>query len=280
MIPAGDIHYFVEACVSGPPLILLHGFTGSSTSWWTVRHELNQHVRTLSIDVIGHGASSAPDNPDRYGFARVVDDLAEIARTLAVGPAIWLGYSMGGRLALGLALRHPEIVSALALESATPGIRDEQERAIRRVADEKLASQIERQGIEKFVADWEYAPMWDSQRRLPEATLARQRAVRSSHSAVGLANSLRGMGQGAQPSYWDDLATLHMPVLLIAGELDSKYTRIAQEMHELLPNSTLAFANDVGHAVHLEAPSFFADRVIEFATSRQVASRMRQEDCQ
>ena len=273
LIPAGDIRYFVESRGSGPPLMLLHGFTGSSASWWPLRDELDQHFRTFAIDVIGHGASCAPDDPNRYAFARVLDDLAEIARALALGPAIWLGYSMGGRVALGLALRHPEFVSALVMESATPGIRNDQERATRRAADEMLADQIEGHGIEAFVAGWEDLPMWDSQRQLPEPTLARQRAIRSNHSAVGLANSLRGMGQGAQPSYWDDLATLQMPVLVIAGGLDTKYARIAQEMHALLPNPTLAIATNAGHAVHLETPSFFVDRVIEFAASRPVASR-------
>src|SRR5215204_3615774 len=167
VVRANGINFHVVEHGNGPPLVLLHGFTGSSASWSSVRHELARHHHVIAIDLIGHGASSAPHDPSLYGFERALDDLAEVMRQLDLARADWLGYSMGGRLALGLALCHANRVSSLILESATPGIQDEGERLQRSAADENLARRIEEVRVEAFVGEWERLHMWESQRALP-----------------------------------------------------------------------------------------------------------------
>ncbi len=222
------------------------------------------HHRVIAIDLIGHGASSAPQDQSRYGFERALDDLAEVMHQLGLARAAWLGYSMGGRLALGLALCHPNRVSSLILESATPGIQDEGERLQRSAADENLARRIEEVGVEAFVGEWERLPMWESQRALPDEVLQHQRDVRLGNSDIGLANSLRGMGQGAQPSYWDRLGEIQAPVLLIAGSLDRKFAGLAGQMGIKIPDAKVAVVQEAGHAVHLERPEEFVASVREF----------------
>lgn len=254
---------------NGPPLVLLHGFTGRSASWSRVGHDLAGRHRLIAVDLIGHGASSAPRDPSRYGFEHALDDLAEVIHQLGLPRAAWLGYSMGGRLALGLALRHPNRVSSLVLESASPGIQDEGERLQRSAADESLARRIEEIGVEAFVGEWERLPMWESQRTLPDEVLHHQRDLRLRNSVTGLANSLRGMGQGAQPSYWDRLAEIQAPVLLIAGSRDRKYASLAGQMGIKIPDATLSVVPEAGHAVHLERPQQFTAAVRDFLGGRE-----------
>src|SRR3712207_3347755 len=155
LVRAHGIDFHLLDRGNGPPLILLHGFTGSSASWAHVIDDLTKGHRVIAIDLIGHGRSAAPRDPSRYAVESALDDLAEVVRQLGLERAHWLGYSMGGRLALGLALRHPSLVSSLTLESATAGIPHDDERDQRSVADENLARRIEDLGVEAFVKEWE-----------------------------------------------------------------------------------------------------------------------------
>jgi 2-succinyl-6-hydroxy-2,4-cyclohexadiene-1-carboxylate synthase len=262
---------------SGEPLVLLHGFTGGADSWLPIAGELARDYRVHAIDLIGHGGSAVPEDGTRYAYKQAVDDLPAVLTALGIDRAAWLGYSLGGRLALGVAFAHPECVSALILESATAGIRDEDERASRRISDEALANRIEQHGIEAFVAQWEALPMWVSQQSLAPAVLAAQRAQRLASNPLGLANSLRGMGQGAQPSLWDRLGDVRAPTLLIAGALDTKFAGIAAEMSQSIPDATLALVPRAGHAVHLESPACFCEIVRAFLARRRAADTARQE---
>jgi 2-succinyl-6-hydroxy-2,4-cyclohexadiene-1-carboxylate synthase len=264
VVRANGVDFHVEDQGNGPPLVLLHGFTGSAASWTSVSSELASDHRVIAIDLIGHGASSSPVDPSRYEFDQALHDLAEVTAQLGVTHAAWLGYSLGGRLALGMALDYPNRVSSLALVSATAGIHDEHERHQRAEADGVMARRIEEAGIEAFVADWERLPIWESQRALPDEVSRAQRDIRLGHSAVGLANSLQGMGQGAQPSYWDRLGDIEVPVLLMAGALDRKYVGIAGQMGVRIVDATLSVVPDAGHAVHLERPREFVDDVRAF----------------
>jgi 2-succinyl-6-hydroxy-2,4-cyclohexadiene-1-carboxylate synthase len=229
--------------------------------------------RVVAIDLLGHGRTSTPDDSSRYSYDRAVADLAQFAERIGIDRASWLGYSLGGRLALGLALRFPQLVSQLILESAAPGIRDRDERLRRRRADELLAARIERDGVERFVAEWEALPLWHSQRTLSPAVRGSQHGIRTANQAAGLARSLRGMGQGRQPSLWHALTNLDMPVLLIVGALDRKYVAIAEEMHAKVRDSTLSVIPHAGHTVHLEQPIVFAVCVNEFTNRDRVRTR-------
>jgi 2-succinyl-6-hydroxy-2,4-cyclohexadiene-1-carboxylate synthase len=264
VVRANGIDFHVEDHGSGTPLVLLHGFTGSAASWSPVSRELARLHRVIAIDIIGHGASSAPEDPAHYDFEQALHDLAEVTAQLGIARAAWLGYSMGGRLALGMSVRHPDRVSALVLESATAGIQDEQERHQRAEADLALARRIEEAGVKAFVDEWERLPIWESQRALPDEVLGLQRDIRRRNRAIGLANSLRGMGQGSQPSYWDRLSEIEVPVLLIAGALDRKFVGIAGQMGVRIADATLSVVPEAGHAVHLERPDEFLGDVRAF----------------
>ena len=260
IVRVDGIDFHVEDHGSGPPLVLLHGFAGSSASWAPVIHDLAETRRVVAIDIIGHGASAAPEDPSHFGFEQALRDLTEVTTQLGVARAAWLGYSMGGRLALGMAVDHPRKVSSLILVSATAGIQHETERLERMEADQELARRIEEAGIETFVHEWERLPIWESQGTLPVEVLKVQREIRLRNRPAGLTNSLRGMGQGAQPSYWDRLHEIEVPVLLMAGALDRKFVGIAGQMGVRIAGAELSVVPDAGHAVQLERPGeFLAD---------------------
>lgn len=265
----------VEVTGRGDALVLLHGFSGSTETWRPLRGALGNTRRLVAVDVIGHGASPAPESIERYCFDRALDAIANAVTRLGIARSAWLGYSMGGRLALGMAFRHPDAVSALILESATPGVLSPSERAERERADRALAERIERDGIEAFVREWEALPMWESQRALPERVRQRQTAQRLRNRPVGLANSLRGMGQGAQPCLWERLPALEVPALLLAGERDLKFVGIAKDMQAAMPAAELAIVPGAGHAVHLEQPAAFSRLVNQFLVrqGRGIAAR-------
>lgn len=253
----------VEVAGSGPPVVLLHGFTGSAAGWAPLVDALASEYTTLAVDIVGHGQSDAPDDVDRYRMRRCVDDLVAAVRALGHDRATWLGYSMGGRTALQVAVHRPEAVAALVLEGATAGLEGA-ERASRIESDEALADRIEREGVEAFVDFWQAVPLFATQASMAEETQASIRAGRLANRAVGLANSLRGMGAGAQDPVHERLSRVLTPVLLVAGALDEKFSAIAGELQQVLPSSTVNLIDDAGHAAHVERPSQFAEAVLTF----------------
>jgi len=248
-------------------LVLLHGFTGSASNWEGLFTDLAMPGwRIIALDMLGHGQSSAPDDPERYSMEHCRSDILAALQALGVRPgqAVLLGYSMGGRIALYTAFSR--FFRALILESALPGIADPRDRERRRLSDNALAASIEREGIASFVEHWEKLPLFASQSNLPveqQETLRRQRLQ---NRATGLANSLRGVGTGAQPALHAQLPTLDLPVLLIAGELDAKFCTIVREMARDLPHATVHIVPGAGHTVHLEQPATFAQLVTRFCS--------------
>jgi 2-succinyl-6-hydroxy-2,4-cyclohexadiene-1-carboxylate synthase len=255
------IRFHYEFIGAGEPLVMLHGFTGSSESWHDIAGLLADRFTIFMVDLPGHGQTSVPDDVNCYTFAAASDGLARFIKTVVKRPAHVLGYSMGGRLALYLGIEHPDIVRSLVLESASPGLEGEDGRAARVASDEALAERIEREGVPVFVEEWEKLPLWASQRTLPPATRERLHLQRLHNSRRGLALSLRGMGAGAQPSLWPQLKDLRCPTRLIAGGLDAKFVAINQRMAKSIAGSHLTIVPDAGHAVHLEQPQMFSEIV-------------------
>jgi len=257
-------HYHTVVSGAGSPILLLHGFTGDSRGWQSLRQALEPGHRVIAMDILGHGDSDKPASASCYRMERVGADIIALLDRLTAEKLHLLGYSMGGRLALYLALRFAPRFHSLILESASPGLRGEQEREERAQSDNQLADKIEAKGIEWFVDFWESLPLWDSQGVLPLAVLVAQRQRRLGNEPLGLANSLRGMGIGAQPSLWEQLPLLNLPTQLIVGERDRKFLRINREMAELIPQAAMKVIPNVGHRVHLENPSLFRQAVISF----------------
>jgi len=261
MLGLGDVALNVEIEGHGPPLLLLHGFSGSLHAWDDVCPLLADDATLVRVDLLGHGRSSAPTDPRRYAFEPTMADLSRLLDRLGYPQAHVLGYSMGGRLALGLAVRAPERVRTLILESASPGLDEAAERARRRLSDAALAERIERLGIDAFVAEWEALPLLQLGEHVAPDVRARQHAQRLANTPIGLANSLRGVGTGQQPSLWSALPRLARPVCLIAGQRDRRYCATAERMHARLPRATLAIVPQAGHTVHLDQPAAYVAHV-------------------
>jgi 2-succinyl-6-hydroxy-2,4-cyclohexadiene-1-carboxylate synthase len=246
------------------PLVLLHGFTGSAAAWEPHLPAFAERARVIAVDHLGHGASDAPADPDRYRLDLAAADVLAVLDRLAVARPVVLGYSMGGRLALYLAATAQHRLRALVAVSAAPGLPDDGARRARAADDAALADAIERDGVPAFVERWERQPLFATQRRLPPHVQAAVRRERLRHTAVGLANSLRGMGQGAQPALHARLARLRLPALIVAGALDARYCALARDLAALIPGARLAIVPEAGHAVHLEQPARFRDLVLGF----------------
>ncbi|HET8841849.1 MAG TPA: 2-succinyl-6-hydroxy-2,4-cyclohexadiene-1-carboxylate synthase [Ktedonobacteraceae bacterium] len=268
-IPVNGLHFGVilsdEIQAGQETLVLLHGFTGSAANWGNLFPHLQKRGRQLiAIDMLGHGQSDAPDDPERYSIAHCQADILALMEILgvSVNQAILLGYSMGGRIALYTAFSG--FFRALVLESASAGLSDSLERQQRQQNDNELASRIEREGVEDFIDYWEHIPLFASQENLSDTTRAALRAQRLRNQARGLAHSLRGVGTGVQPDLYGKLHELNLPVLLLAGSLDLKFCQIARQMAGLLPQAQLRIVQGAGHTIHLERPEYYIHLVNAF----------------
>lgn len=241
-----------------PTIVLLHGFTGSGETWIDIRENLKEEFRIITIDLIGHGLTEAPVTHHRYSMEEQLQDLENIFEQLHLSSFTLLGYSMGGRIALAYTIHYPKRVQALILESSSPGLKTTEERLKRQRADEQLALQIEIEGLEQFVDFWEGIPLFASQRSLSLEKRLALRQQRLLQQPQGLANSLRGIGTGSQPSYWGQLSDIIVPVLLLTGALDSKFVMISREIASKMNNCSYITVEDVGHAIHVENPVEFA----------------------
>ena len=242
--------------------VLLHGFSGSSASWTErlIDGLAGTTAPPVLVDLPGHGLFPSSLAEGEVTLA------ATLSRISVSGnwPTDLLGYSMGGRIALHFAAKYPERVRSLILESSSPGLATEAERAARRTADEALALRIEKKGIEDFVDFWESLPLFASQRALDAPVLGKQRALRLQNDARALATALRGLGTGSLPSLWNRLPEIRTRTLLLAGALDQKFVDVARRMAALMPQATLVIVPDAGHAVHLDHPGAWLDAVTSF----------------
>lgn len=260
------VSYHVEIINAGQQetIVFLHGFTGSTKSWQPVIEGWSD-VKIVLIDLIGHGQTDCPDESKHYRMQRQVEDLDALFGQLELNRLTLVGYSMGGRTALAYACSFPERLKGLVLESASPGLRTDEEQQERRTRDEGLAQRIVSGGITNFVDRWENIQLFDSQKSLSEQVKQAVREERLAQNPIGLANSLKGMGTGAQESYWERLKNLEIPVLLVTGQLDGKFRSIAEEMAELLPEA-IHKTIEGGHAIHVEKPAEFATIVREYSS--------------
>jgi 2-succinyl-6-hydroxy-2,4-cyclohexadiene-1-carboxylate synthase len=243
---------------AGPArLILAHGFTQTARSWATFEPLLQAELpnsELLAVDLPGHGDAPPPADLDLWASAR---------RLVAVGGtgSTYVGYSMGGRVALHAAIEAPNAVRRLVLIGATAGIDDPAERQVRRNADEQLADHIEEVGVPAFVDEWLTNPLFAG---LTERTAFRSDRLRN--TAAGLAASLRSTGTGTQTPLWDRLGEVECPVLVLVGEHDAKFTDLGRRLVDGLRAAELVVVADAGHSVHLEQPETTAAAIASWLT--------------
>ena len=240
-------------------VVLLHGYAGRPDAWRRVIDAWPSPAPTFqAIALPGHGQDSLPLGDS---FDAAVDAVVErLPKTEAVH---LVGYSLGGRLALGAATAHPDRIERLSLIGANPGIPDD-ERAARRANDESWAKRLESEGLERFIDAWSDLPIFATQRRLPEDYRREQLSWRTSLDAQQLASAMRQMSLAAMPDYRPALSNLDLPVQLIVGALDAKFQSLARLMQAVLPRSELHSIPGAGHNVPLEAPKALAARLSAF----------------
>ena len=251
----------------GAPVLVLHGFTGSSQSMRVLTQPLCNSRRVIAPDLIGHGHTEAPLDIGPYTVDEMCIQLTGLLAALELGSVDVVGYSMGGRLALSFAAAHQPLVRRMVVIGTTAGLEAEGERRDRVEADEAMAARIEADGVEAFVDYWQALPIFASQRHLADHTRNELRRGRLSNTRTGLANSLHGAGVGAMPSLWHLLDRVETPTLVVAGELDEKYVALGQRLVTELPAGRLEVVRGTGHAVHLEAPERCAEVVEGFLSS-------------
>lgn len=251
----------------GPHVLLLHGFTGRGADWsWFLPAIQAAGYRTVVVDLLGHGRSDAPADPVRHAIERQAADLAEILRRLKVAPLFVVGYSMGARVALRLAVTEPTLVRGLILESPSAGIADPRERATRTAADAQLADQLGRDGLEAFLADWEALPLFAPEQRLPAAVRERIHRDRRRNRPDGLAASLRGAGQGSMEPLFDRLRSVRCPTVVVAGALDTAGVERAVSVARRVPSVRMLILPDRGHAPHRESRARFRQLLVDQLT--------------
>ncbi|HBQ58795.1 MAG TPA: 2-succinyl-6-hydroxy-2,4-cyclohexadiene-1-carboxylate synthase [Balneolaceae bacterium] len=235
-----------------PNLVLLHGFMGSGENFAHLILELKEFCNPITIDLLGHGKTEGAELHYRFSTKEQVADVTKLISEQLQIPVYLYGYSMGGRLALQLALHRPDLYRGLILESATFGIEGETERQARQSLDARRSDAITG-NFEGFLEDWKNMPLFDSSNADPEL-LAKTERIQQEQNPFWLANSLQGFGTGTMPCVRDRLKELKIPVQLIVGERDSKFVHINRQMEKEIPDAELQVVKEAGHRVHLDSP--------------------------
>jgi len=262
-----NVEFFHSVENNKPPLLFLHGFTGSTEDWKPITAKIDKSFPAIGIDIIGHGESDSPGNEELYTAEAIANQLNNIIELTIKGKVILVGYSMGGRAALNFAIKYPEKTAALILESTTPGIVDEKLRKERIKNDDDIIKFIRTHSIREFVDYWMEKEIFSTQKRFSEEKRNRIKESKLRNNPVGLANSLLGFGTGKMFPLFEQLKDIKCKTLLITGELDTKFTNINMNIIKLFPDAEHKIIKNAGHNIHLEEPEKFIIEVNKFINS-------------
>ena len=238
-----------------PVIIFLHGFLGKAVDWHQYLGWLSEDYCCLAIDLPGHGQTRVDGDESNYTIPKCAEGIIELLNELEIKKAHLIGYSMGGRLALHLVIHYPKRWYKLILESATPGLQTDKEKKERWQDDQKLAAELENGEIRDFVTSWYAQPIFTSLHHNPQ--FIELQKSRWQNDPFELARCLRGMSTGKQTSLWNKLAQIQIPVLMLVGEYDPKYKKIAGEMKKVCPELQVRMVENCGHMIHFENPYLF-----------------------
>lgn len=268
--------YAVRRHGAGKVLFALHGFSETSATWDAL--DLAGY-EIFAIDLLGHGKSEKPVDLAAYQLENILTDLALLFSKLTKNkPFSLLGYSMGGRLALRFCLAFPDApVEHLLVESAGAGLKTEEERASRRLADEKLARNILANGSGWFADFWGQLSLFKSQKALPQAVQERIWQRRANNVPLALAQTLRGTGQGELADISNKIKTLKPNLLYLYGELDHKYSQIVKEIFAPNPSVTVIGLPACGHNAHLENPQLY-QQILQNYLAESVCDIIKKDD--
>jgi 2-succinyl-6-hydroxy-2,4-cyclohexadiene-1-carboxylate synthase len=252
----------------GAPLVLVHGFLGQPSMWSAVLKKRAAQAPSALLTLPGHGP--APWFPREASLVGALQEIS--ARWPFASPVTLVGYSMGARLALGMTILYPEKIARAILISGDPGLRSDAERAQRLLWDEEQAALIEHEGLETFSERWARLPLFDTQKRLPSSVREAQQQERREHTTKGAAWAMRSLGLGRMPSWWEQLSSCKVPLQIVTGALDQKFTKIGAEMSQFTTHTVIP---EVGHNVALEAPALVADFITQSLSQSITSSEIR-----
>ena len=269
-------NYLVSYSLVGDPnyptILFLHGFMGDRYEFKQAIAALSKHFYCVAIDLPAHGQTVVIDqvadhhqitNQDYYYTIQpIANFIVKLLGFLYINQCFLVGYSMGGRLALYLAIHFSQYFYKVTLESASAGLRTDVERSDRLVKDQKLAAKLE--NLEKddfrlFLENWYQQSMFAALRS--HSNFPQLLEQRLQNSPIELAKSLRYLSTGRQPSLWGKLLEIEIPLLLLVGELDAKFIQINQQMAQVCKFSQLEIIPNCGHNIHFENPNIFTKKI-------------------
>ena len=258
-----QFHYSLTGNKSQPIVLLLHGFIGDNQDFSPIISLLSQKYCCLAVDLPGHGKTRVNGDESCYNIFNTAQALIELLNDLQIDKCLLLGYSMGGRLALYMTLHFPDRFDKVVLESASPGLKTSKDRSHRLQSDLHISQKLENSNLKEFLLSWYDRPLFKSLKKSPDfpQLIASRLAA---NNPIELAKSLRNMGTGNQPSLWEKLAQNQIPLLLLAGEYDDKFTTINTEMANLCLTASLQIVPKAGHNIHFENIDEFIAVVRQF----------------
>lgn len=257
-----QLHYYLTGKINKPVILLLHGFMGSSNDFVDFLPQLCEYFCCLTVDLPGHGKTIVTGSDKYYDMENTAIALIHLLDEFKIDKCYLFGYSMGGRLALYMAIYFPTRFEKLILESASPGLKTEVERSLRRKSDLRLADKLENSNFQEFLSNWYNQGLFKSLRQNNNFEKVIER--RLENNPLELAKSLRNMGTGNQPSLWDKLSNYQIPTLLMVGEFDDKFKAINTEMTKLSPVANLKIIPESGHNIHWENTQKWIETLINF----------------
>lgn len=256
------LHTVTRGDPCNPPVLFLHGYLGSHREWLPFMQDLSDSYYCIAVDLPGHGQSAAFDDEESYTFAgsaqRVLDALPLVEQK---GLRL-VGYSMGGRLSLYLAIYHSDHIQQAIIESSSPGLLDARTAQAREKQDAGWADRFRAEPIDVVLEDWYRQPIFCSLRAQPEM-FEQMLKERRQNEGDAVARSIKGMSVGRQQPLWDALPQLEVDVCLIIGGLDRKYQQVARQMCSASARIHMESIEGAGHNVHLEQPDLFSKCVRE-----------------
>ncbi len=256
------IHYSIYGNLNNPVILFLHGFLGTGEDYHQIAEELKNQFCCLTVDLPGHGKTTGSSDEKCYLMPQTAQALISLLDSLNISQCFLAGYSMGGRLALYLTLHFPQRFYQVILESASPGLKTDQERSQRRQADEKLARKLETIPLSSFLIEWYNQSIFHTVKQHPDWEKLIER--RMQQNPKELSKSLRNLGTGNQPSLWEQLPHNSVPLLLLVGEYDDKFRQINVEMARYCALAQLEIIPHTGHNIHWENPRKYLKELIKF----------------
>ena len=249
---------------TNPSIVFLHGFLGAGSDWGEIAAPLAEDYFCVCPDLPGHGANITRDFDAQLSIPQLALELRALCAALSLSAPIVVGYSLGGRVALAAAVRHPEIMQALMLESTSAGLDTEAERQARAATDDARAAVLLADGIAAFMRTWYAAPLFESLQMRPQL-LAKLQAARMCNDARWMSKVVSELSPGRAASVWAELPSVRLRTLLLAGALDVRYTESAQRMCAAMPNAICTVVADAGHNVHLEQPTAYIQALRDYS---------------